>query len=190
LSLFRRGEPLHERMAREGGLDTGRPPPHDPGPHWGEVGIHGLARPRAWDAVATAEAPRLGVGELDFAVLPDGTLVVDDDLDLEPGSLDPLAAALESHLDPPYRAQAVWRGGSRWGVAGRRIEVVELPESIRGEEIVLSVAGDERSLTVDGRPQLGSLPQLERLGASRSEAFVIRAERLSGPFWEVQVNLL
>ena len=30
---------------------------------------------REWDAVVTADAPRLGVGELEFVVLPDGTLV-------------------------------------------------------------------------------------------------------------------
>ncbi len=28
---------------------------HEPGPHWGEVGIHGLHRPRRWDAVAVVE---------------------------------------------------------------------------------------------------------------------------------------
>ena len=95
MSLFRR-EPLHVRLAREAGLQTDERPPHDPTPRWGEVGIHGVARPREWDAVVTAEAPQLGVGELEFVVLPDGTLVVDDALDVEPGSLDPLAAALEA----------------------------------------------------------------------------------------------
>ena len=145
MSLFRRGEPIHRRLAREAGLQDGERPPHDPGPRWGEVGIHGVSRPREWDAVVTAEAPRLGVGELEFVVLPDGTLVVDDELELEAGSLDPLAAALEAELKPPYRAAAVWRGASRWGVAGRRIEVAELPSSVRGDEVVLSVAEGERS---------------------------------------------
>ncbi len=190
MSIFRR-EPLHVRLAREAGLQEGERPPHDPGPRWGEVGIHGVARAREWDAVVAADARRLGVGELEFVALPDGTLVVDDALDLEPGSLDPLAAALEAELEPPYRASAVWRGGSRWGVAGRRIEVAELPASVRGDEIVLSVADGERSLVVDGEPSFGSIPALERLGAARGAAeFVIRAERLADLIWEIEVGLL
>jgi hypothetical protein len=188
LSLFRR-EPLHVRLAREAGLQTGEPKPaaHDPTPRWGEVGIHGIARPRQWDAVVQAEAPRLGVGELEFVVLADGTLIVDEELDLDPGSLDPLAAALESALPRPYRAVAVWRGGSRWAVAGRRIEVVELPPSVRGDEIVLSVAEGERSLTVDGEPSVGRIPALEHLGEARGPSYAIRAERLADTAWEVQV---
>jgi hypothetical protein len=186
---FRRSEPLHERLAREGGLMTDEPAFGRP-PVWQEVGIHGVPRPREWDAVVTAEAPRLGVGELEFVVLPDGTLVVDDSLDLEPGSIDPLAAALETELHPPYRARAVWRGGSRWGVAARRIEVAELPEEIPGDEVVLSVAEGQQSLTVDGEPSFGSVRSLERLGAERGRAFVIRAERLAERMWEIEVTLL
>jgi hypothetical protein len=191
LSVFRRGEPLHVRLAREAGLQGVERPPHDPGPRWGEVGIHGVSRPREWDAVVAAEAPRLGGGELEFVVLPDGTLVVDDELDLEPGSLDPLAAALEAELSRPYRASAVWRGGSRWGVAGRQIEVAELPRSVVGDEIVLSVADGAHSLVVDGAPSFGSVPALERIGAARGgTAFVIRAERLADLVWEIEVGLL
>jgi hypothetical protein len=186
--LFRR-EPLHERLAREGGLMTEEPRLGAP-PAWQEVGIHGVPRPREWDTVVTAEAPRLGVGELDFVVLPDGTLVVDDSLDLEPGSLDPLAGALETELHPPYRARAVWRGASRWGVAARRIEVAELPEDVRGDEIVLSVAEGQRSLVVDGQPSFGSARALERRGADRGAAFVVRAERLAERMWEIEVTLL
>ncbi len=190
MSFFRRGEPLHARLAREGGLQIDERPPHDPGPRWGEVGIHGVARPREWDAVVTAEAPRLGVGQLEFVVLPDGTLVVDDDLDLEPGALDPLAAALESQLQPPYRASAVWRGASRWGVAARRIDVVELPPDVRGDEIVVSVAGGERSTTIDGEPSWRRVPALERIGAERGESFVGRAQHLAELAWEIEVALL
>jgi hypothetical protein len=182
---------LHVRLAREAGLRTEEPTAVEPTPAWREVGIHGLARPREWDAVVTAQSPRLGVGELEFVGLPDGTLVVDDELDLEPGSLDPLAAALEAELARPYRASAVWRGGSQWGVAGRRIEVAELPASVVGDEIVLSVADGERSLVVDGAPSFGSVRALERLGAARgSTAFVIRAERLTDLVWEIEVAQL
>ncbi len=191
MSLFRRDEPLHQRLAREAGLLTEEPQLGRP-PAWQEVGIHGVPRPREWDTVVTAEAPRLGVGELDFAVLPDGTLVVDDSIEteLEPGSLDPLAAALEVKLHPPYRARAVWRGGSSWGVAARRIEVAELPENIPGDEVVLSVAEGQRSLTVDGEPSFGSMRSLERLGAERGPAFVVRADRLAERMWEIEVTLL
>lgn len=189
MSWFRR-EPFHERLAREGGLQTEEKLPHDPTPRWGEVGIHGIARPREWDAVVTTEAPRLGVGELEFVVLPDGTLVVDDALDLEPGSLDPLAAALEAQIRPPYRASAVWRGGSRWGVAARRIEVAELPANTPGDEIVVSVAGGERSLTIDGEPSWHRVPALESIGAARAGSFVIRAERLAEQAWEIEVSVL
>lgn len=183
---------MHVRLAREAGLEIDERPPHDPGPRWGEVGIHGIARPREWDAVVNAEAPRLGVGQLEFVTLPDGTLVVDDDVqgELEPGSLDPLAAALESQLAPPYRAEAVWRGGSSWGVAARRIEVAELPPEVEGDELVLSVAGDERSLTVDGQVSRARIPALERLGATRGESFVVRAQRLAEQAWEIEVSLL
>ena len=189
MGWFRR-EPLHARLAREGGLEPGEPPPHDPGPHWGEVGIHGVARPREWDAVVTADAPRLPVGELEFVVLPDGTLVVDDDLDLEPGSLDPLASAVEAVLKAPYRATAVWNGGSRWGVAARKIDVVRLPPTVVGEELTLSVAEGVRSLVVDGLPSLASIPELDRLGESRGRSYVIRAQRLAETAWEVQVSPL
>ena len=77
-------------------------PPHDPGPHWGEVGIHGVHRQRVWDAVATVEAPELEGTEARFVALPDGTLLAEtDDLDVEP-----LADALEAS-----RAAALSRGG-------------------------------------------------------------------------------
>jgi hypothetical protein len=189
VSLFRRDEPLHARLARDAGILTeeplvGRPPP------WQEVGIHGVPRLRQWDSVVTTEAPRLGIGELDFTVLPDGTLVVDDSLDLEPGSLDPLATALEAQLHPPYRAHAVWRGGSSWSVAARRIVVAELPEDVPGDEVVLSVAEGHRSLVVDGEPSFGSVRSLERLGAERGHAFVVRAVRLADRIWEVEVTPL
>jgi hypothetical protein len=189
LSWFRK-EPLHARLAREGGLQIDDRPPHDPTPRWGEVGIHGVARPREWDAVVNADAPRLGAGQLEFVTLPDGTLVVDDALGLEPGALDPLAGALEAQLAPPYRAQAVWRGGSSWGVAARRIEVAELPPEVTGDEIVLSVAEGEREVTVDGQPSRQRLPELEKLGRSRGDSFVVRAERLAELAWEVEISVL
>ena len=76
--IFRR-EPLHKKLAREARLEQ-EPErgPVDPGPHWGVTGIHGVARPRRWDAVASAEAPGLTGDEVHFVALANGDLVVDD----------------------------------------------------------------------------------------------------------------
>lgn len=176
---------LHERLAREGGLVPGEPPPHDVHPRWGETGIHGLARPREWDAVAVVEAPGLQAAEVRFIALPDGTLLVEDECD--EAALAPLAEALEGSLHPPYRAEGVRRSESQWAVAARAIEVSELPEDVPGEEIELSVRGDERALVVDGLPSFGSVPALERLAAGRFHDYAVRAERLDGNFWEVRI---
>jgi hypothetical protein len=178
--LWRR-EPLHRRLAREGGL--GPPPPHRPGPHWGEVGIHGIPRPREWDATAVAEAPGVEADELEFVVLPDGTLL----LDVE-GDATPLADALEASLEPPYRARAI-RRGPVFAVAANRIRVAELPEEVEGSEIHLAVGPAGRTLVVDGRPAFGSLPAVERLAGALAE-FVLEAERLDGTLWEVKVAAL
>jgi hypothetical protein len=151
-----------------------------------ETGIHGVPRPREWEAVATAEAPALRGDELDFVALPDGTLVVDDDFDAE--ALTPLADALEQSLSPPYRARAVRRGGDTWAVAANRIQVIEVPEPVEGDEVELTVSDGERTLLVDGGPSFGGVPTLERL--SDDDAYVVRARRLDGDLWEVRVSPL
>jgi hypothetical protein len=178
---FWRREPLHRRLARKAGLEG--PLPHQPGPHWGEVGIHGIARPRQWDATVVAEVPELAVDELEFVALPDGTLL----LDVE-GDAEPLADALESSLEPPYRARAV-RRGPVFAIAASRIRVEELPPEVDGDRIQLTVGPEGRTLTVDARPAFGSLPALERLAGDLVE-FVIDAERLDGTLWEVGVTPL
>ena len=61
------------RLAREAGL-TPEPEPHDPGPHWGEVGIHGVHRQRDWDALVAAAAGDPG-DEVRFVALADGSVV-------------------------------------------------------------------------------------------------------------------
>jgi len=43
---------------------------------------------------------------------------------------------------------------------------------------------------VDGSPTLSTVPQLERLGARRGASYVVRARRLEGRFWEVEVAVL
>jgi hypothetical protein len=189
--IFGRRQPLHRRLAEEGGLSFDAPAP--PGlaaapPGWdgeqrGEPGIHGVPRPRRWDAVATAEAPDLQGKEVHFVALPDGSLVVDED---EPeGGLSPLADALETRLTPPYRAEAVRRDGALWGVAGRRITIVDEP-TINGDEAELVVTRGGRTLTVDGRPRLARAPAFEAAGAGEGPEFVVRATRLDGELWEVE----
>jgi hypothetical protein len=177
--FWRRKEPLHERLAREGGMVER--PPHDPGPHWGEVGIHGVHRQRVWDAVATVAAPELEGLEARFVALPDGTLVAETDaLDLAP-----LADALEASVQPPYRAEAVRRPpDGLWVVAARRIQVIELEEQVDGDELLLTVNGGERTLDVDGSRAFGGLPRLERLAAGDC---VVTARRIDGQLWEVEI---
>ena len=188
MGLFRRRGPLHERLAREGGLGPTETPPHDTTPRWGEAGIHGVARPRSWDAVVLATAPYEGEG-LSFVALPDGTLLTEDD-DVPDEALAPLAAALETSVSPPYRAEAVRRGENRFAVAARVIDVTDVPEEIDGDEVDLTVYEGERELRVDGVRSFGSIPSLERLAASRFASYVLRARRLDEALWEVWVGPL
>ena len=76
MSLFRRKESLHERLAREGGLVEREPPAP-----WREVGVHGMQRPREWDATHTVEAPGIEGDAATFVVLPDGSVLVEDGSD-------------------------------------------------------------------------------------------------------------
>lgn len=192
-------EPAHERLAREAGIDLGdegyegrgRPEPVERIPllaAFREAGIHGLHRQRQWDVVASAEAPELDGDQVDFVTLPDGTLLVEEDL--PEGALSPLADALEQELAPPYRAQAVRREGDVWAVAANRIDVVEVPEEVEGDTISLAVQGEDRTLLVDDRPGWGDLPTLESFAAQHHRDYVLHAERLDGDLWSVKVNPL
>ena len=171
--IFRR-EPLHEKLAREGGLtenageDTRAP--------WDKAGIHGVHRPREWDEVATVEADMAG-DRATFVVLDDRIVIEDG-----PDDVEPLADALS--LDAPFRAEAVRRSEGVWAVAARRIEVVELP-GIDGTELELTRRGGERTFVVDGERRFGSIPVLERDGDH-----TIRARRLDGDLWETEASLL
>jgi hypothetical protein len=179
--LFRRREPLHARLAREGGLERR---PENPGPHWGEVGIHGIARLREWDAVVAVDAPALAGQELKFVVLEDGTLLIEDGAETD----DPTALAdgLEGALPPPYRVEARRRSGTTWAVGARRIDVVELEEAVDGDELSLTVHDGVRELLVEGKRGFGSVRSLERWAAERFESYALTAERLDGDLWEVR----
>jgi hypothetical protein len=201
---FRRKETLNERLLREAGLNVGSiagetasaPDPSDLEDSWfddrsllpferlsGEVTA---ARPRRWDAVVSAEAPEIRGGEVGFVGLPDRSLIVDEG-EAE-GDLTPLADAVETRLQPPYRAQAVRRGESVWAVAARAIEVASF--GAEGEELTLARHGDDSTLTADGAHTSRRVPELERLGEREGDSYVVRARRLDGDLWEIQVDRL
>jgi hypothetical protein len=188
--IFRR-EPIHKKLARQARLDLApeagsHPEPVDPGPNWGEVGIHGVSRPRRWDAVGSVGAPGLEGDELNFVALSNGKIVVDE-YDPE-GAIAPLAETIDQSLDRPYRAEAVRRDGDVWAVAAQRIEVAEL--DVPGEELQLAASGGERTLTIDGERSFGTVPELEQLGASLGLEYVVRARRVAGRVWEVEASPL
>ena len=157
------------------------PLPHDPGPHWGEVGIHGLHRQREWDLLLTVDAPELEGDEVVFVALRDGRIV------REEGDADPSRLARAVTLEPPFRARGVRRDRALWVVAVTGIETVELPDDPGGDAIELAWDGTERSVRIDGMPTLAGVPELERLAAARHEAYVVTAVRLDGATWEVSV---
>ena len=137
MGLFRRNKPLHQQLAEKAELDIGQEPRaprafsgflHDLAAD--TVGIHGVARPRVWDLVTSAEADLPG-NAVHFASLPDGTLLVEEDV--PDGSLVSLAEAIEATLQPPYRAEAVRKGDRVWGVAANRIRVNVYPGEAEDE---------------------------------------------------------
>ncbi|HLE99534.1 MAG TPA: hypothetical protein VI540_06510 [Gaiellaceae bacterium] len=160
--------------------------PIDPGGHWLEAGITGLARQREWDAVATSDAPGSAGDEVEFVALADGRLLVNTDS----GGAAPesLAAALEGAIDRPYRAFAV-RRPELWTVGATAIETAELSFD-RGDEFELVRGLDETSLRIDGMPTAEAVPELERIGEARSATYVVRARRLTGAVFEIEVEPL
>jgi hypothetical protein len=177
VGLFRRREPLHERLAREGGLV-----PREPRQPWQEVGIHGLQRPREWDVTLTA-APDAAVGTTaTFVALPDQSLLVEDgDVDDVAG----LAEVVERELQAPYRARAA--KNEMWVIQARRIEVLELPDAPGGDSLDLAKASDAHpELSVDGQRVFGSVPALETRGERAGGRYAVHAERLEGDLWEVR----
>ena len=191
MGFFRRERPIHQQLAREGGLDYARDladlsprEPIDPRhPFWQVVGIHGIPREREWDAVASAEAPGLPGDDVEFVVLPDGSLVVDEDV--PDGTLAPLADALS--LPAPYHAFGLRQDADVWSVAAKRVQVAEVPEHVEGDEIQLVVTDETRTLVVDDMPSSASIPSLEAFAAEQFGSFVLRASRLDDLLWEVTV---
>ena len=186
MPFFRR-EKLHERLAREGGLLEELPPAHDPAPPLGDASIHGIQRLREWDAVVTAEAPALEPDRVEFTATDGDTLLIDEELREE--DVEPLAGAMETVLDPPYRALAVRQHGDVWAVAAKTVELVEIWD-LEGDELVLTFHEGVRHLTVDGTPVFGSVPAVERVANARFESYAATATRLDGEIWELRLTPL
>ena len=184
MPLFRRGEPVHKRLAREGGLEPRPQEALDTRPPVLETGIHGIQRPRTWDATVTVEVDGIDGDGAVFVALPDGTLLVEDGPE---ESLQPLAEAVERELQPPYRARAVRSGDALWAVQARRIEVMELPGAPAGDTLdVTRTADGAAELRVDGERIFGSVRALEERGAREGSEFAVHAERLDDDLWEVR----
>jgi len=185
VGFFRRGEPLHERLAREGGLVS--PPTTPQRPFWQEPGMTGHFRPRAADAIVTADAPDVEGDAVRFVSLPDGSLLVEEGAD---SSLDALAAAVEQELRPPYRARGVRRGESMWAVEASRIEVLALPDAPDGDSIDVTHTSEGTILAVEGQRIFGSVPALEERGEREGADYAVHAERLDGDLWEIRAATL
>jgi hypothetical protein len=202
----REDETLNERLAREAGLSLSGEPAEAPEAVEPEADeshevarffkrlaqplsdlavIHGAHRAREWDAVATVEVPGIDGDAVHFVALPEGGLVVDEDV--PEAALDRLADAVEASLAPPYRAEAIRRDGDTWAIGARRTAVVELSAGIAGDEIELAVRDGERTLTIDGSPTDERIPVLEELAPTYGEEYVARASRLDERLWEVEV---
>jgi hypothetical protein len=205
LGFFHREKPIHEQLAAEAGLDIDglddelaagaaeRPPEQSslikmlPGPSALSqlLSVHGIPREREWDAVASAQAPDLPGEELEYVALEDGTLVVDEDI--PDGALSPLADALEGQIAAPYHGYAFWKEDDVWTVAAKRVQVVEVPEDVPGDEVELAVNDGSRTLVVDGEESRAEIPSLESFASQQFGSFVLHASRLDDTLWEVTV---
>jgi hypothetical protein len=191
---FKRDEPLHERLAREAGIEQEEPQDSAPEgplvpqpkyrlPDWLEIETLLKQRGFEWDVLVTAEAPKIAGDEVEFIALPDGSLIVDEEQG--DASLDPLADAVEQEIDRPYRARGVRKDEDVWAIGARRVDLVELP-AIPADHVEQTVYGNEVTTTVDG-----DLGPLEQLAAERGvEEYVVQADRLEGDLWEVRRSAL
>jgi len=146
-------------------------------------GIMGVGPGRTWDAVVAAHAPGLTGDSVTFVALPDGTLVVNEDV--PDGSLTPVADEIEEMVKPPYRAAAAHNDGDMWTAVAESVRIVELP-GVGAEELELTFVGGERTLTVgDEQTDLG-LPALDALADGQGDV-AIHAERVDGDTFSVDV---
>ncbi|MGZ4398844.1 MAG: hypothetical protein ACXVZ1_10580 [Gaiellaceae bacterium] len=179
-----------EEPAGEWGFGASQSPPADVlGQPVGVAGatFHGMAPPpAAWDVVVTAEAPGLQGDELDFLGLEGGDVFMEGAIPR--GNVSPLADAVEARLRPPYRAHAVRRQDELWAVSARRVRLERF--QARGNDVDLTVRDGERTLRVDGSDAMADVPELETFGQEAGPAFHVRASRVDGDLWEVEVSSL
>jgi hypothetical protein len=168
--------------ANAGGFLT-HPPGFDGVQGLGVPGVHGVPRARTWDAVATALSRDLTGETVTFVVLPDGTIVVDEDLPDD--SLAPLAEALEETIAPPYRAAAIRRHEDVWTAVAEEVAIAEIP-GLEGDTVELTVVDGERSLHIDGERTIRPLPALDALTATYDDV-ALRAERVDEDVFAVDV---
>jgi len=171
-------------LRRFGNRSLAADPPGWDGEQRGEPGIHGVPRPRRWDAVVTAHAPGLPGDRIAFVALPDGVVVGAGATDAEQ-----LRAAVEDRLAPPFRAEAVRQSASTWAVAARRILIAREPR-LDGDRAELVARGRERTLAVDGVETGRRALALEALGERLGCDYVVRATRLAGELWEAEASPL
>ncbi len=193
---WRRAETLNQKLLREAGLDSTASTLGEPEPAsfpqgryaaWNESAITGVARTREWDVTALADAPELEGEEVSFDVLPDGTILVTEEVG--DAALTPLAEAVEATLRPPYRAEAVRRTDARWAIAAEAIRVVELPGQ-PGDALEITDRAGVRELKIDGERSFGSVPTLELLAGAQFSDYALQAQRLDGDLWEIRLDPL
>ena len=154
---------------------------------WYEVLRAAFERPAQYDLVTTIEAPGLSGDQVEFATLPTGELIIDE----EQGDADlsPFADAVEEELAVPYRVVARRETADRWKVAAREIDVVELTFG-GGDEIELVCDAGARELRVDGTPSTAEIPEFARAEEALGSAYVVQADRLDGSLWEIRASPL
>ena len=187
MPLFRRRRPLHEQLAEGSDLLEWQPNlPPAPTDFTGHLDVLHGHRPREWDAVVTADADVPGA-EARFVVLGDGTILLEEGAD---GDYSPLADAVERELQPPFRGVARRSGERIWSVGAKRLEVVELPAEVAGDDIELVAREESREVRVDGATWFGRILELESVGEQEGSDYVVRARRLEQTLWEVEASPL
>jgi hypothetical protein len=150
--------------------------------------VSGLAPPREWDAVETADCETSGQ-QCTFVVLEPGRFLAEDGD--AAGVMACAAEAIGSGVRTPFRAIALRQHGHTWAVGAVAIEVADIPADVGGDELMLTVTEQgERELIVDGRPAVAGLTALEHVARGRHDAYVLRAKRLQGSLWEVLIDPL
>jgi hypothetical protein len=146
-------------------------------------GVMGVGPGRTWDAVVSAQAPALTGESVTFVALPDGTLIVTEDV--PDGALSPVADEIEEMLRPPYRAAAARNEADLWTAVAESVHIVELP-GIGADALELTVVDGERTLTAGEEAIGGAVPALDALAEGQGDV-AIHAERVDDDLFAVDV---